>query len=314
MRLDTHRLQTLDQGSGVPRRKRGARPATATPRRRLRVRGQDPATVRLRPAREDRQGPAAPLSGQGDRSVPGAGTRLLRQHRTTGRITDRRGAPNRPFARRYARADVGLPAETDAPHGKLSGPATRALCARALHLFGDSRFERLARISNGHLYNLRHSTTCARRRGATPQPTRPVQVSIGERRRPQPFGRPGWVRVDTVHQGDLDGIKTRQDAARAPARIRMFPRASRRFAVQPADVRVFRGTLLLTMCTRPGPPPRRQTSPRTAPGAGAVAVHRCDERYSRGRTARNAARAEPLSTHRFGRLTGSAQRPASGSF
>ena len=34
-----------------------------------------------------------------------------------------------------------------------------------------------------------------------------VQVVIGERRRPQPFGQPGWVRVDTVHQGDLDGIK-----------------------------------------------------------------------------------------------------------
>ena len=40
-----------------------------------------------------------------------------------------------------------------------------------------------------------------------PAPTRPVQVAIGERRRPQPFGQPGYVRVDTVHQGDLDGIK-----------------------------------------------------------------------------------------------------------
>ena len=46
-----------------------------------------------------------------------------------------------------------------------------------------------------------------RRRGTPPLPTRPVQVAIGERRRPQPFGQPGWVRVDTVHQGDLDGIK-----------------------------------------------------------------------------------------------------------
>jgi transposase InsO family protein len=34
-----------------------------------------------------------------------------------------------------------------------------------------------------------------------------VQVAIGERRRPQPGGRPGYLRVDTVHQGDLDGIK-----------------------------------------------------------------------------------------------------------
>ena len=137
-------------------------------------------------------------------------TRLLHQYRTTGAITDRRGAPRQPFPRRYINADIGLLAEVDTLHGTLSGPATRKLCARALHLFGDRRFERLATISNGHLYNLRHSTTYQRRRGTTPVSTRPVQVAIGERRRPQPFGLPGYVRVDTVpsrrpgwHQGPL---------------------------------------------------------------------------------------------------------------
>jgi len=34
-----------------------------------------------------------------------------------------------------------------------------------------------------------------------------VKVTIGERRRPDPQGRPGFLRVDTVHQGDLEGIK-----------------------------------------------------------------------------------------------------------
>ena len=33
------------------------------------------------------------------------------------------------------------------------------------------------------------------------------RVMIGERRRPNPRGQPGFVRVDTVHQGDLDGVK-----------------------------------------------------------------------------------------------------------
>ena len=135
------------------------------------------------------------------------GVNALQQHRTTGEIADRRDTPRRPFPRRYSNADIGLLAELDVLHGTLSGPATRKLCARAFHLFGDRRFERLAGISNGHLYNLRHTTSYQRRRGTTPLPTRPVQVAIGERRRPQPFGQPGWVRVDTVHQGDLDGIK-----------------------------------------------------------------------------------------------------------
>ena len=76
-----------------------------------------------------------------------------------------------------------------------------------MQLFGDRRFERLAAISNGHLYNLRHSTSYQRRRGTMPAPTRPVHIAIGERRRPQPFGQPGYLRVDSVHQGDLDGIK-----------------------------------------------------------------------------------------------------------
>ena len=134
-------------------------------------------------------------------------TRLLAQHRVTGSIADRRGAPRRPFPRRYTSIDIGLLAELDRLHGTLSGPATRKLCARAYHRFGDRRFERLAGISNGHLYNLRHSTTYQRRRGTTSTRTRPVQVAIGERRRPTPFGRPGYVRVDSVHQADLDDLK-----------------------------------------------------------------------------------------------------------
>ena len=133
-------------------------------------------------------------------------TRLLHQHRTTGAIADRR-RPRHPFPRRYTKADIGLLAEVDALHGTLSGPATCKLCVRALQLFGDRRFERLAAISNGHLYNLRHSTSYQRRRGTMPAPTRPVHIAIGERRRPQPFGQPGYLRVDSVHQGDLDGIK-----------------------------------------------------------------------------------------------------------
>ena len=130
-------------------------------------------------------------------------TRLIAQHRSTGHIRDRRGPPRRPFPRRYTREDIRLLAQVDALHGTLAGPATRKLCERAYTVFHDPRFERLAGISNGHLYNLRHSTTYQRRRGKV-APTRPTKVSIGERRRPHPEGRPGFVRVDTVHQGDSD--------------------------------------------------------------------------------------------------------------
>jgi transposase InsO family protein len=133
-------------------------------------------------------------------------TRLIKQFRETGHVRDRRGRPANAFVRRYRPVDVALLAEVDALHGTLSGPATRKLCERSYHVFGDVRFERLAHISNGHLYNLRHSAGYRRRRRHVDK-TRPSQVRIGERRKPFPDGRPGFLRVDTVHQGDLDGIK-----------------------------------------------------------------------------------------------------------
>jgi hypothetical protein len=70
----------------------------------------------------------------------------------------------------------------------------------------EKEYRRLAGISISHLYNLRRSTAYTRSRLAFNK-TRPAQSSIGERRTPQPNGQPGFIRVDTVHQGDLEGAK-----------------------------------------------------------------------------------------------------------
>jgi len=112
----------------------------------------------------------------------------------------------RRFALRYTREDVALLAEVDAAHQTLSGPATRKLLERACYDFGDQRFQRLAGISVAHLYRLRASRAY-RERNVTYEKTRPAAVSIGERRQPRPNGRPGYLRIDTVHQGDEDGVK-----------------------------------------------------------------------------------------------------------
>lgn len=133
-------------------------------------------------------------------------TRAITQFCRAGVIEDRRKAPVRPFVTRYTAEDIRLLAEVEALHSTLSGPATRKLCERMYQVFGDARFERLAGISNGHLYNLRQHKAYRNVRG-TFDKTRPVRVSIGERRKPAPDGQPGYLRVDSVHQGDLDGIK-----------------------------------------------------------------------------------------------------------
>lgn len=110
------------------------------------------------------------------------------------------------FSTRYQRKDVELLAAVDAAHETLSGPATQKILQREFHDYGDSRYGRLAELSVAHLYRLRQSRAYRRQR-MDYQPTRPTAVSIGERRAPRPEGRPGYLRVDTVHQGDRDGVK-----------------------------------------------------------------------------------------------------------
>ncbi len=110
------------------------------------------------------------------------------------------------FVRTYTGADVLLLAQTDTLHGTLSGLATKKLMERAYGLFGDARYQRLATISVAHLYNLRQRPSYRHQRQVWTK-TRPVTVPIGERRAPAPNNRPGYLRVDSVHQGDQDGLK-----------------------------------------------------------------------------------------------------------
>lgn len=130
-------------------------------------------------------------------------TRLLRQCRETGTVRDRRGAPGRPFAPRYTPEDVILLAETDRLHETLSGPAIRHICRRQYQEFGDQRYRRLASISPSHLYNLRQTPAYQRHHHRVQSTQAGKAPTIGERRAPQPDGRPGFLRIDSVHQGDL---------------------------------------------------------------------------------------------------------------
>jgi len=110
------------------------------------------------------------------------------------------------FAARYTAEDIALLAEVDRAHGRLSGPATRRILQRGYEQFGEKQYERLAKISVAHLYNLRASGRY-RNQAAVFEPTQSTAAAIGERRKPDPQGRPGYLRVDTVHQGDSAGTK-----------------------------------------------------------------------------------------------------------
>src|ERR1019366_4692967 len=126
-------------------------------------------------------------------------TRLIAAWMQTRQV--RRRPPQRPnFPRRYSSADVVLLAEVDAAHEELSRPATRHLLEREFRVFGKAGYEELSGISVSHIYNLRRSKTYLRYRVRV-QHSQRSQVSIAERRKPDPQGKPGYLRVDTVHQG-----------------------------------------------------------------------------------------------------------------
>ena len=105
------------------------------------------------------------------------------------------------FPRRYTPQDIALLAAVDAAHEDLSGPAVRHILQREYQVFGQPQYERLAEISVSHLYNLRRSVTYRNQRVQVHH-TQSRQVSIAERRKPDPRGQPGYLRVDTVHQGN----------------------------------------------------------------------------------------------------------------
>ena len=132
-------------------------------------------------------------------------TRLIRAFLDHGQVQARPYQRHR-FAAKYTAEDIALLAEVDRAHGRLSGPATRRILQRAYEQFGDQRYQRLAKISVAHLYNLRASARY-RNQVVVWEPTQSTSKAIGQRRKPDPQGRPGYVRVDTVHQGDSEGAK-----------------------------------------------------------------------------------------------------------
>ncbi len=132
-------------------------------------------------------------------------TRLIRRYHDRGKLMWSI-SPAKGFVSHYTTEDIRLLAEIDSLHDTPSGPAVKKLCERACQRFGDQRFERLAGISVAHLYNLRKRAEYRKVR-IVHEKTRPTKNTIGIRRKPEPQGRPGFIRIDTVHQGDLDGRK-----------------------------------------------------------------------------------------------------------
>ena len=132
-------------------------------------------------------------------------TRLIRKYRMTGRVKVCEYQRTK-FPKRYTAADVELLAYVDCAHGNLSGPATKRILEREYSEYHQDAYRRVSEISVAQIYRFRNSAAY-RKSNTSYQPTKPTVIRIGERRKPRPEGKPGYLRIDTVHQGDQDGCK-----------------------------------------------------------------------------------------------------------
>lgn len=133
-------------------------------------------------------------------------TRMIKQFVKTGRL-ERHQKTTNGFEKVYTSEDILLLVEMDKRHDTPNGFMIKKLCERAFHIFNDAAYERLSGISMSHIYNLRKSSTYKNQRHHYEKTKGNKCVHIGERRKPRANGQPGYIRIDTVHQGDFDGCK-----------------------------------------------------------------------------------------------------------
>lgn len=131
--------------------------------------------------------------------------RLICKQRKTGRVAIEE-SNHRIFPKIYSDEDIWLLATTDELHDFPNGVMVKKILGRMFKEYKDLSYENISNISVGHIYNLRKSVHYQRLTKKY-EKTKPRVVNIGERRKPSLNGVPGFLRVDTVHQGDMEKQK-----------------------------------------------------------------------------------------------------------
>lgn len=133
-------------------------------------------------------------------------SRLIARKRKCGHVFITQTKRHR-FPTIYDPRDIELLVETDNLHARLSGKATKEILGREYKLFDKIEFEKLAQISVSHIYNLREKRQYRSHSLTVKGTLASRNIAIGKREKPDPDGEPGYVRIDTVHQGDLEQEK-----------------------------------------------------------------------------------------------------------
>lgn len=102
--------------------------------------------------------------------------------------------------KKYKATDIKLLEETDGLHLRLNTIATKEILRREIEVFGKTKFTNIAKISTSHIHNLRNHPIY---QNAWINHTKARQTPIGTTKAPESFGKPGCIRVDSVHQREI---------------------------------------------------------------------------------------------------------------
>lgn len=142
------------------------------------------------------------MTGYTDRHVK----RLIKQYGQFGVLPRIDVRARHKFDTVYSKEDLNLLAKTDNLHNRLNGMAVKKIFEMEYLFYHKQEYKRLSKISVSHIYNLRQ-TVAYQKKTLIFTKTKPRKINIGERRAPVPDGKPGYIRIDTVHQGDTEKEK-----------------------------------------------------------------------------------------------------------
>lgn len=132
------------------------------------------------------------------------GYRHAQIHRLISRATigdlKRKTYTRKSPCRIYAPHDIKLLKKTGRLHRRLSTYATKKILEREVSLFHKEKYSTISGVSPAHIHNLRSSRVY---QSYWINHTKARHVSIGETGRPENFGKPGSLRVDSVSQRDI---------------------------------------------------------------------------------------------------------------
>lgn len=133
--------------------------------------------------------------------------RLIKKWKAGKLLADMNQSSRHKFPRLYGPIEVGLLAKADIALSFPNGHAVKKSLVREYEIFKKKDYDAISKISVSHIYNVRNKSLQYQSKTKHYTKTNPVSTPIGERRKPQPNGKPGYLRIDSVHQGDLEGVK-----------------------------------------------------------------------------------------------------------